>query len=362
MNEAVFVYRTGSLGDTLVALPAIMSIAKVHAGHPLILVTNTPAREGLVTGWDVARHSGLFEDVVFYDKADARSLARIAWVARARRARRLYYLVDKLAFRHRLRDRLFFEGVCGFKELVALPMVRDGRARFDADGRLLREPRASDRMIAVVEPASRAPIAPKPPLLFAPPNVRRVVDALLAGSPPMLVGFGIGSKMSAKRWPLGRFVEVARRLAAHRPSLGFVMFGSADERADCEAFAQAVGPQRVLNLAGQTDVITSAEALRRCAFYVGNDTGTMHLAAIMGRPTVSIFSARDVPGRWEPYGDGHVVLRKEVPCAGCKLETCVEMKMKCLDLITVDEVWESVRAMTDWAGFHIDAQRAATGN
>ncbi|KKL89235.1 hypothetical protein LCGC14_1916730 [marine sediment metagenome] len=33
-------------------------------------------------------------------------------------------------------------------------------------------------------------------------------------------------------------------------------------------------------------------------------------------------SSRDSPGRWDPYGSGHIVLRSKVPCKGCLLENC----------------------------------------
>jgi ADP-heptose:LPS heptosyltransferase len=63
--------------------------------------------------------------------------------------------------------------------------------------------------------------------------------------------------------------------------------------------------------------------------YLGNDTGTMHLAVAAGLRCVAVFSARDWPGKWDPYGSGHHVLRVDVSCAGCKLVTC-DRQMECL--------------------------------
>ena len=36
----------------------------------------------------------------------------------------------------------------------------------------------------------------------------------------------------------------------------------------------------------------------------------MHLAVSSGLRCVSLFSGRDYPGLWDPYGEGHIVLRK----------------------------------------------------
>ncbi len=79
-------------------------------------------------------------------------------------------------------------------------------------------------------------------------------------------------------------------------------------------------------------------------FYLGNDTGAMHLAAAMGRPCVAVFSAREWPGRWHPYGEGHKVLRFEVPCSGCRLEVC-DKELQCLKGIQVEEVYQACATM-----------------
>lgn len=64
----------------------------------------------------------------------------------------------------------------------------------------------------------------------------------------------------------------------------------------------------------------------------------MHLAAAAGTPCVALFSARDWPGAWYPYGVEQRVFRKALECEGCYLVECVEHANECLMRITVDEV------------------------
>jgi ADP-heptose:LPS heptosyltransferase len=94
----------------------------------------------------------------------------------------------------------------------------------------------------------------------------------------------------------------------------------------------------------------AATALKRCLLYIGNDTGTMHLAASLKVRCVAIFSARDLPGRWQPLGKHHIVLRKQVPCEGCMLVTCVEHGLACLAQIGIDEVEAAATRVLDDAG------------
>ncbi len=64
----------------------------------------------------------------------------------------------------------------------------------------------------------------------------------------------------------------------------------------------------------------------------------MHLAVAAGIRCVAIFSARDWPGRWYPYGEGHRVFRADIDCEGCRLQTCTERGNACLRRIQADEV------------------------
>ena len=82
----------------------------------------------------------------------------------------------------------------------------------------------------------------------------------------------------------------------------------------------------------------AAVALRGCALYLGNDTGTMHLAASAGAPCVAVFSARDWPGAWYPYGVPQRIFRTAPECEGCYLEVCVDRGNACLIAISVEEV------------------------
>jgi heptosyltransferase-2 len=146
--------------------------------------------------------------------------------------------------------------------------------------------------------------------------------------------------MKSKIWPPDRFNALCQRLLAHDPRFYFLLLGDKSEYLHGEPIRKGLEIAS-LNLSGKTSIIESATALQRCAAYIGNDTGTMHLAAAMGVPVVAIFSAIDSPGKWEPYGDKNTVIRKNVECEGCMLTTCVDQKMMCLNLISVDEVYEA---------------------
>jgi ADP-heptose:LPS heptosyltransferase len=103
----------------------------------------------------------------------------------------------------------------------------------------------------------------------------------------------------------------------------------------------------VVNLCGDLTPRESAAVFARAEIFVGHDSGPMHLAAAVQTPCVAIFSARNKPRVWFPYGRQHRVVYHRVECWGCELETCVVEKKRCMTSITVDEVVEQVRDLQE---------------
>jgi ADP-heptose:LPS heptosyltransferase len=100
---------------------------------------------------------------------------------------------------------------------------------------------------------------------------------------------------------------------------------------------------RGYDAAGALGLRPAAAALKRCALFLGNDTGTMHMAAAVGVPCVAVFSSRERPGVWFPHGDNHRVFRSQIECEGCGLVECVERQNECLRRISANEVLNACR-------------------
>jgi len=355
-SGTIGVYRIGQLGDAVVAMPAMTLIRSQHAQERIVLITDEPPHPGAATTASVLAAAGLVDDVITYATAAARyhrltnALSTAARI-RASRVRRLYYLAPQpRAARQIWRDWVYFRIVCGIANIVGL---RDAWARWlpmSQSGTPARlEPEAS-RLLRVVNkgemPLGASPTMPLP--THARMAAERLLTAEGIGNDARLIAISPGSKMLAKRWPLARYVEVGRAILAMDPNVHLIAVAGADEYELCQELASQCGA-RATNLAGRTTIIESAALLARCALYLGNDTGTMHLAAAVGTPCLALFSARDNPGKWEPGGHGHVILRRDVECSGCMLETCERERMRCLTEISVDEVI-----------YHASVQLAAT--
>ena len=109
-----------------------------------------------------------------------------------------------------------------------------------------------------------------------------------------------------------------------------------------EQLSQLVGEAaKHENLVGKTRLAGLITELRRCHLLVTNDTGTMHLAAALGVPTVSIFGSTE-PVLTGPLGDRHTVIRHQVPCSPCFKRECPFGHYECMTRITPEQVARAV--------------------
>ncbi|MCX6838174.1 MAG: lipopolysaccharide heptosyltransferase II, partial [Verrucomicrobia bacterium] len=172
-----------------------------------------------------------------------------------------------------------------------------------------------------------------------------------AGSAPVStdglirVGVCAGAEYGpAKRWPLERFAEVVNQISAKHASFRWQLFGAPGEKDMGETLsAMLQAPHE--NLVGKTRLTELIAKLRQCQLLLTNDTGTMHLAAALGIPTVSIFGST-CPIETGPLGDRHTVIQHQVPCSPCFERECPWGHYDCMTKVTPAEVAAAVLRAT----------------
>jgi ADP-heptose:LPS heptosyltransferase len=158
-------------------------------------------------------------------------------------------------------------------------------------------------------------------------------DALLAG-PERLIILNPCNAVASLRgiWPLEGWAALARALSQ---SFGVRVFltGSPADAPIAEGILHAAlrdsdappgDDPRIVSIAGRTSVGGFGALARKAAAFVGITTGSMHVAAAVGCPTVGIFPFQsDFPERWSPLGTRTAVVRASYPChKGDTKESC----------------------------------------
>ena len=139
-----------------------------------------------------------------------------------------------------------------------------------------------------------------------------------------LIAVSPGATFSHKVWPTDGYVRVCRELW-RRYDGRFVLVGIAADRHWAEVLQAELGT-RCVDMTGRTSVTQLAALLSLCRLCVGNDGGPAHLASAAGCPCVTVTSALDFPGRWEPWNSRLRVARVRIECEFCLSLTCCPLK------------------------------------
>ena len=338
----VLIYRLGSLGDTVVALPCLHLVARSFPNATRVMLTNVPVHGKAPSPATVIGESGLIHDYINYT-VGTRKLADL--VRMWRQIRRfapdlLIYLTTPRGETALKRDLAFFR-ICGVRTVIGAPFGDLASARCDEQtGMWEHEALRLARTVTSLGDANPSDLANWDLKLTIVETNRAEKSLAPLGGQPFFVA-GIGTKMQAKDWGAGNWQALIRKMSIHFPDRSLVFVGAKE---DVELSDQAGRDWRgkVLNLCGQLSPRETAAVLRGAELFIGPDSGPMHLASLAGTPCAIAFSARGKPGLWYPFGNGHEVVYHKTECFGCNLEICIEQHRKCLESIEVDEMLGAV--------------------
>jgi ADP-heptose:LPS heptosyltransferase len=351
--QRILVFRIGQLGDTIVALPAMHAVKQNFPdAHLALLCDHHPGRRYVLAS-DLLRGAGIFDEFLSYPVSDNTDLLRpgrmmsLLTTIRRKNFDTLVYLAPTSRKREQiLRDYRFFS-LAGIKTFIGmegfypLPPKRLGLplepvpheselllARLATSGLEIDDVTSASMDLGLGE-LEEEQIT----------NWKRTLPS--DGGRPW-IAVAPGSKMPAKRWPVERFEEVVTNLISEF-DLWPVVFGGAEDKVIGDQLLVNWG--RGYNAAGALTLRPAIAAMRHCELFLGNDVGTLHMAAAIGVPCVVVFSSREWPGLWYPYGEGHSVFRSTIECEGCGVVECLGRDNECLRRISAEEVLSACRAL-----------------
>jgi ADP-heptose:LPS heptosyltransferase len=349
-TKRVLIYRLGSLGDTLIALPALHLVAHAFPQAERRMLTNFPVNIKAPAAAAILEHINLVHGYFRYvvGMRNPRELLSLWWQLLRWRPQVLVYVGSARGVESARRDAKFFR-LCGIRHLIGFPLTEDMQQnRWDEQTQTL-EPegaRLTRNLAELGDAHLEDPASWDLRLTDAEHTRARQALAIAADLP--VIAVSVGTKVQSKDWGRENWRALLYRLAALHPNYALALCG-APEEAEASDFAAEGWKQNsstpVINLCGHLTPRESAAVLAKACIFLGHDSGPMHLAAAVQTPCVAIFAARNKPRVWFPYGKQHRIVYHQTDCWGCGLETCIVEKKRCLTSITVDEVITEVRAI-----------------
>jgi heptosyltransferase-3 len=357
-NNRVLIYRLGSLGDTIMALPSFHKIKNSFPLADITLLTNKPVMTKAAAIETILGTEYFFNRTINYP-VGTRSIMVLFNLIRQIRALKIDTVVSITPTRSKkalFRDSLFFRAA-GITNLIGF----DGLKKEDFE--ICIDPQTGIDEWEAKRLARRIKVLGD--VDFNDPNnwdlhlkktetdaANKYIDVMAQGKPVFAIS--LGTKNQANDWGIDNWQALLAQLSGVILNWTLIILGAEDDEHAAEECLKAWGRDGI-NLCGKITPRISAALLKKAELFIGHDSGPIHLAACAGIPCVGIYSARNMPGQWFPRGNNNKILYKLPECAGCGLETCTVQQKKCILSITVNEVKQAVMEIVDMKKTKVNA-------
>ena len=190
-------------------------------------------------------------------------------------------------------------------------------------------------------------------------RVNRLLEEHDVPSSKPLVVLVPGTIWETKHWTIEGFAGVARQFL--QDGFAVALAGTVRDQQRCRQIAAAA--PGTCDLSGKTTPADLAALIRRAEVAVTNDSGSMHVAASLGKPMVSVFGPTN-PVHIGPYERPESVVRVDLPCSPCnyrRLSQC-PFDHACMKQVTSGMVVERVRKILSAAKSHPGGVAAFVSN
>jgi heptosyltransferase III len=291
----ILIVRPGAIGDTLLALPVIRKLREQYKNPHITFVGNAAVLP-------LALATGLVDEISDYE--DVRWSALFSSAGSSR----LSLLPVDMGG-----DKLVVTGRDKPQPLQAICWLRD------PDGVVERNLRAAGVQQVIIAPG-RPPENERTHIIeYLAQTIGMQIDSEHTSTmnreptivvrddnsylPPLYdLAIHPGSGGARKCWPVSSFMAVMQRL--RQSGCRVLLLGGPADHERIDELRQKCQPPDILLDAPLLEV---ARYLRQCRRYLGNDSGITHLAALLGIPTIALFSASD-PAVWHPVGPSVTIL------------------------------------------------------
>lgn len=170
----------------------------------------------------------------------------------------------------------------------------------------------------------------------------KYIESLLAGKgikdTDKIIAVSIAAASTVKLWEAEKFIQLCN-MAGHEYTL--ILIGSANHKA-LGKYIRDNCPAGVFDFTGLTNLGQLACLLKRSGAVVTCDTGILHMASYLERPIAAIFGPAD-DNKYGPWSaSGARVVKKEVFCRPCEKARCRYQEVKCISLISPDDVLRQI--------------------
>lgn len=332
--DKILVRATNWIGDAILTLPAMDSIRATYpAAHIAVLAKPWVA--------DIYRLFSAADEIIIYENKydNAAGVLRLAGLLKKRKFQAAILLQNAIE-----------AAIMTFAARIPV------RAGYNTDGRgilLTHSVKRSreilklhqtDYYLAMAGALGFIPVNKEMHLetKIDPAEARKVLNKYTGNEAEAIAVIAPGATYGpAKRWFPARFAAVADKIN-ETYGCRIILLGGNSDRETAEE-VRSLSHTGLINLAGKTNLQEAIYLISRCRIMISNDSGLMHIAGALNRPTIAVFGSTN-PKTTAPVGGKSVVIHKEINCSPCLKEVCPS-DFRCMEMISVEDVWQAAQKL-----------------
>lgn len=302
-DTRIVIFRLGSMGDTVVALPCFHAVRRSFPVAHITLLTNFPVSSKAAPMLDVLGEQSGFVDGVAQYPIGLRNpigLLRLFFKLKGLKSTTLVYMRSKPSRKMIRRESIFFR-LAGFRHILCAPENDDQRlSRFDpVTQELEHEASRLARCFSALWPIDLDdPAFWDLKLSDAEKSQANHLASLLPS--PFLV-INTGGKEASKDWGVESWASFLRSFKQQSGMPGLAIIGGADDKARADFLVECWG-EGAVSFCGVLSPRVAAALLASAHLFVGHDSGPLHLAQCFNTPALGLFGSFNKPKQWHPYG------------------------------------------------------------
>lgn len=162
-----------------------------------------------------------------------------------------------------------------------------------------------------------------------------------------------------RAWPIEKFSELADYIFEKSFKIVIAGKGRTEKEMIDKIIQKSKNGKKFVNIVNQTSLGALTHILDKAQFYFGSETGILHLATAIGKPTVTILGGGSFD-RFFPYGDPNknlIVYDREMKCKGDDWRCAENLKpgeiAPCIKNIKVEDAKIAVDKMINYLNSHV---------
>lgn len=337
--KKIVIHRIGSIGDSIVALPAIYNIRKNFPKSEIFILNSSDDisfREfkNLIKHYNVNYYSYSLKNLNFFN-----ALKLIFFLRKQDIDLWISLPQDLTNLRTELRN-LLFSKLCKSKIIYGFEISVDRKVIQLQKNSLMKNEKV--RLLNITEKYFKkklSKIIPDMDYLKASHNsMNQKFDELVNRiQNKNSLCICLGSKKESNKWKYENYLYIAEKWIKRNGIV--LLLGGKSEKIYAQKIVNSISNSNVINLTGNTSIEESANLIFLSKIILGNDTGLIHFADLFNKTLFSIFSCRDFKGKWFPTNKNSFVFRPNFDCNCFLKDLC---QKKCIDLNNKSDVWKDL--------------------